>query len=116
MSASLLVRVLRAAVDEGANRPALLAAVGIDAIRLRNPLARFSSQIALRFFAALQRHFGDPAITLRIRKKAATQNFSDLGYATGLAANLAAVIDGAVRCQRSRNTPPATRVPAIVKG
>ena len=104
MSASLLVRVLRAAVDEGANRPALLAAVGIDAIRLRNPLARFSSQIALRFFAALQRHFGDPAITLRIGKKAATQNFSDLGYATGLAANLAAAIHGAVRIQPLRHT------------
>ena len=26
------------------------------------------------------------------------------------------VIDGLVRCGRSRNTPPATRVPTIVKG
>jgi hypothetical protein len=26
------------------------------------------------------------------------------------------VIDGQVRCQRSRNTPPATKVPVLVKG
>jgi enamidase len=26
------------------------------------------------------------------------------------------VIDGQVKCQRSRNTPPATRIPTIVKG
>jgi enamidase len=26
------------------------------------------------------------------------------------------VIDGSVRCQRSRNTPPATEIPALVKG
>ena len=26
------------------------------------------------------------------------------------------VIDGQIKCQRSRNTPPATRVPALVKG
>jgi enamidase len=26
------------------------------------------------------------------------------------------VIDGIVRCQRSRNTPPATEVPVLLKG
>ena len=26
------------------------------------------------------------------------------------------VIDGQIKCQRSRNTPPATRIPAIIKG
>jgi enamidase len=26
------------------------------------------------------------------------------------------VIDGIVRCGRSRNTPPATEVPVVVKG
>ena len=26
------------------------------------------------------------------------------------------VIDGQVKCQRSRNTPPATRIPTIIKG
>jgi AraC-like DNA-binding protein len=104
ISANLLVRVLRAAVDEGANRNALLDAVGIDAVRLRNPLSRFSNQIALRFFASLERHFADPAITLRIGERASMQNFSDLGYATRLAANLAAVIDANIRLQTLRQT------------
>lgn len=26
------------------------------------------------------------------------------------------VIDGQIRCQRSRNTPPATRIPTIIEG
>ena len=104
MSASLLIRVLRAAVEEGASRPALLAAVGIDAVRLRNPLNRFSSQIALRFFAALERHFSDPAITLRIGEKAGMQNFSDFGYTSRLANNLAAVIGVNIQIQTLRQT------------
>jgi AraC-like DNA-binding protein len=104
MSAVLLVRVLRAAVDEGVNRAALLDAVGIDAVRLRNPLSRFSSQIALRFFASLERHYNDPAITLKIGERAAMQNFSDLGYATRLSPNLAAVIDANVQIQILRQS------------
>ncbi len=104
MSASLLVRILRAAANEGANRTQLLATVGIDPVRLRNPLSRFSSAIALRFFVALERHFGDPAITLRIGEKASMQNFSDLGYSTRLAPNLAAVIDANIRIQALRQT------------
>lgn len=104
ISASLLVRVLRAAADEGASRTQLLATVGIDPVRLRNPLSRFSSAIALRFFVALEKQFGDPAITLRIGEKASTQNFSDLGFATRLAPNLAAVIDANIRLQALRHT------------
>lgn len=104
MSASLLVRVLRAAVDEGASRSAMLDAVGIDAVRLRNPLNRFSSQIALRFFTALERHFSDPAITLRIGQKAGMQNFSDFGYTSRLAANLAEVISVNIQIQALRQT------------
>ena len=104
MSASLLVRVLRAAVDEGANRSALLEAVGIDAVRLRNPLNRFSSQIALRFFTALERHFSDPAITLRIGEIAGMQNFSDFGYTSRLAANLAEVISINIQIQALRQS------------
>jgi AraC-like DNA-binding protein len=104
MSASLLVRIVRAATDEGASRSKLLTAVGIDPVRLRNPLSRFSSIIALRFFAALEKQFGHPAITLRIGEKASMQNFSDLGYATRLAPNLAAVIDANIRIQTLRQT------------
>jgi AraC-like DNA-binding protein len=102
MSAALLVRMLRGAVAEGGDRRALLAGVGINNERLRNPLSRVSSQLVLRFFAVLERQFGDPAITLRIGEKASMQNFSDFGYATRLEANLAAVIEANIRIQLLR--------------
>ena len=104
MSASLLVRIMRAAENEGVGRNHLLATVGIDPVRLRNPLNRFSSAIALRFFATLEKHFADPAIALRIGEKASMQNFSDLGYSTRLAPNLAAVIQANIRIQSLRQT------------
>ena len=106
VSASLLVRVVRAAVDEGASRNDLLAAVGIDSVRLRNPLNRFSSQIALRFFAALERFFADPAIALRIGEYAGMQNFSDFGYSSRLAENLASVISIHTQIQQHRHIRP----------
>ncbi len=102
MSASLLVRIVRAAVAEGGDRRVMLAAVGIDEARLRNPLSRLSSQIVLRFFNMLEHHFNDPSVHLRIGEKASMQNFSDLGYATRLEANLASVIEANVRIQLLR--------------
>lgn len=102
MSASLLVRIVRAAVAEGGDRRAMLAAVGIDEARLRNPLSRLSSQIVLRFFKMLEQHFKDPSVHLRIGEKASMQNFSDLGYATRLEANLASVIEANIGIQLLR--------------
>jgi AraC-like DNA-binding protein len=102
MSASLLVRIVRAAVAEGGDRRAMLKAVGIDEARLRNPLSRLSSHLALRFFAMLEQHFKDPSVHLRIGEKASMQNFSDLGYATRLEANLASVIEANIRIQMLR--------------
>jgi AraC-like DNA-binding protein len=104
MSASLLVRVVRAAVAEGANRPALLASLGISDERLRNPLSRISSHIATRFFVTLEKHFDDPAIALLIGEKSSMQNFSDLGYATRLAPNLAAVLEANILIQPLRQS------------
>ena len=102
MSASLTVRILRAAVAEGGNRREILAAIGLDDIRLRNPLSRISWQVALRFFRILQTHFNDPAIHLRLGEKAAMQNFSDIGYATRLETDLASVIKAHVQLQPLR--------------
>jgi AraC-like DNA-binding protein len=102
MSASLLVRIVRAAAADGGDRRAILAAVGIDEARLRNPLSRLSSSLALRFFKVLEQHFNDPSVHLRIGEKASMQNFSDFGYATRLEANLASVIEANVRIQLLR--------------
>lgn len=115
MSANQLVRVLRAAVDEGGNRASLLDAVGIVGEKLRNPLSRFSSQIALRLFAALERHFDDPAIALRLGEKSAIQNFSDFGYATRLSPNLASVIEANIDIQALRQTMFRTEFDANAK-
>lgn len=115
ISANQLVRVLRAAVDEGGNRATLLDAVGINGVRLRNPLSRFSSQIAVRLFTALERHFADPAIALRIGEKSTIQNFSDFGYATRLSPNLAAVIAANIEIQALRQTMFRTEFDADVK-
>lgn len=102
MSASLLVRIVRAAVAEGADKRALLAAAGIDERRLRNPLSRLSSALTMRFFAVLEQYFGNPAMALRIGEKAGTQNFSDIGYSALLQANLASVIEANVGIQKLR--------------
>lgn len=104
MSASLLVRVLRAAMAEGADKRALLSAAGIEEHRLRNPLSRLSSRLTLRFFAVLEQYFRDPAIILRVGDKTSMQNFSDLGYATRLEANLASVIEANIAIQSLRQT------------
>ncbi|HEV7233432.1 MAG TPA: AraC family transcriptional regulator ligand-binding domain-containing protein, partial [Sphingorhabdus sp.] len=102
MSANLLVRLLRGATDIGGDRRAILAALALDEAALRNPLSRLSSHVALHFLSTLERHFGDPAVLLRVGEKAAMQNFSDLGYATRLEANLAAVIQANVSIQMLR--------------
>jgi AraC-like DNA-binding protein len=116
ISAILLVRILRAAIQEGYSRPALLAAIGVDDARLRNPLNRFSSQVALKFFAYLERQTGNPAIALTIGEKASMQNFSDLGYASRLGANLGAVIEANVALQMLFKTvyDPGAKPPTLV--
>lgn len=119
ISANLLTRIFRAAVAEGASRPSLLASIGLNEARLRNPLNRLSSQVALRTFRVLERHFADPAITLRIGQQATMQNFSDLGYATRLSNNLATVIDANIRIQILRQNmvttsfAPAAKPPTL---
>lgn len=102
MSASLAVRILRAAVAEGGNRREILSAIGLDDIRLRNPLSRISWQVAIRFFKVLQIHFDDPAVHLRLGERASMQNFSDFGYATRLETDLASVIKAHVQLQPLR--------------
>ena len=120
ISASLLNRILRAAVAKGASRSSLLASIGLDEARLRNPLNRMSSQIGLRTFRVLERHFVDPAISLTIGETAAPQNFSDIGFATRLSNNLATVIDANIQLQILRQNmvkttfDPTAKPPTLV--
>ncbi len=102
MSANLLVRLLRGAVALGGDQRAIVSALGLEEANLRNPLSRFSSQMALRFLSMLEQHFGDSAVLLRVGDKAAMQNFSDIGYATRLEPNLASVIQANISIQTLR--------------
>jgi AraC-like DNA-binding protein len=104
MSASLVVRILRAAVAAGGNRREILAVIGLDDARLRNPLSRISAQVAIRFFKILQTHFDDPAVHLRLGEKAVVQNFSDFGYAARFETDLASVITAHAGLQPLRQT------------
>jgi AraC-like DNA-binding protein len=115
MSANLLVRLLRGATAIGGDQRAILAATGIEEPALRNPLTRLSSQLAMRFLSTLERQFGDPSVLLRVGEKAAMQNFSDLGYATRLEANLAAVIQGNIAIQTLRQNMFRTELDTTAK-
>ncbi len=115
VSANLLVRLLRGAVALGGDKRAIIMATGIDESALRNPLGRFSAQLALRFLASIEQHFGDPAILLRVGDNAEMQNFSDFGYATRLEANLASVIATNIHIQKLRQTMFATSIDLSAK-
>jgi AraC-like DNA-binding protein len=115
MSANLLVRLLRGAVAIGGDQRAILAATGVDEPALRNPLSRLSSHLAMRFLSTLEQHFHDPSILLRVGEKASMQNFSDLGYATRLEANLAAVIQGNIAIQGLRQNMFRTELDVTAK-
>lgn len=115
MSANLAVRILRAAVAEGGDRRALLAATGLDETRLRNPFSRISAPAAIRFFKMLQSHFNDPAVHLRLGETAGMQNFSDFGFATRLATDLGSVINAHIHIQALRQTMVKTRFSASGK-
>lgn len=104
ISANLLFRLLRGAVALGGNQHAIVVALGIEDASLRNPLNRLSSHMALRFLATLEQHFGEPSVLLRVGEKAEMQNFSDLGYATRLEANLASAIAANISIQSLRQT------------
>jgi AraC-like DNA-binding protein len=115
MSANLLIRLLRGAVGLGGDQRTILAAVGIDEAALRNPLSRLSSHMALRFLLTLEQHFNDPSILLRVGEKASMQNFSDLGYATRLEANLASVIQANISIQTLRQNMFRTQLDLSAK-
>lgn len=115
MGANLLVRLLRGAAAIGGDQRAILAATGIDETALRNPLARLSSHLAMRFLSTLEQQFRDPSILLRVGEKASMQNFSDLGYATRLEANLAAVIQGNIAIQGLRQNMFRTELDLVAK-
>lgn len=102
VSASMIGRVLKAAVSRGANRPALLDTIGISDSVIRNQLARLPGQLLNRLLTAVEAQLGNPAATLEIGRDSGPRCFSDLGYATRLLPTLYDVIDANVSMQELR--------------
>ena len=102
VSAALVNRIIRGAVNLGASRPALISVLGFNEARLRNPVNRMAWQLAERLFTALEKQFDDPAIILRIGDVVISHSFSDFGYAAKFAPNLAAIIEANCQIQAIR--------------
>jgi AraC-like DNA-binding protein len=108
VATSLIGRIVRGAVELGANRLALLRHIGIDEARLRNPLGRMPGPVLLHLFAYLIREFNDPLIVIRLGQFSAPRNFSDPGYVTRLSINLGTVITANVALQGARQKMVST--------
>lgn len=102
MAANLVSRILRTAVADGVDRREIISALRLDEARLRNPLSRIPADVAAQFFRLLQKNFDDPAVHLRLGEKAAMRNFSDMGYVTQLATDLASVFKAHIQIQSIR--------------
>jgi AraC-like DNA-binding protein len=102
VSAALVNRIIRGAVNLGASRPVLISVLGFNEARLRNPVNRMAWQLVERLFSELEKQFEDPAAVLRLGDAVIAQSFSDIGYLTRLAPNLAAVIEANCQVQAIR--------------
>ena len=102
VSANFIDRVLRGAVQMGASRPKLLAAIHLQNASLRNPIGRASRTVLINLFAAMERDFGDPAIGMRIAAAAKPACFSDLGYVAFFAPTVAEMLKTTLDIQGHR--------------
>lgn len=101
-SANLVGRVIAAAIARGANRPALIEAVGIREPAIRNQLLRIPGDTLNRLLNAIEMQLGNPAVTLEIGRDSRPRCFSDIGYATRLLPTLYDVLNENVRMQALR--------------
>ncbi len=102
ISAALVNRIIRGAVELGASRPVLISVLGFHEARLRNPVNRMAWPLVERLFLELEKQFDDRAAVLRLGDAAIASSFSDIGYITRLAPNLADVIDANCQIQAIR--------------
>ncbi|MBP6379603.1 MAG: AraC family transcriptional regulator ligand-binding domain-containing protein [Sphingorhabdus sp.] len=101
-SANLIGRAITAAVTLGANRPALLEAVGINEATIRNQLSRVPGVVLNRLLMAIEIQLEKPAAVLEIGRDSWPRCFSDIGFATRLLPTLFDVIDANVQMQELR--------------
>ena len=101
-SANLIGRAITAAVGLGAQRPALLEAVGISEATIRNQLNRVPGVVLNQLLVAIEQQLGKPAAALEIGRDSRPRCFSDIDFSTRLLPTLFDVIDANVRMQELR--------------
>lgn len=109
VSANFIDRILRGAVNMGASRPRLLAAIHVADAALRNPIGRMSRHVLVNLFSAIEREFGDRAAGMRLANTARPGCFSDLGFIALFAANVGEIIAETVSIQGFRQNVWHTR-------
>jgi AraC-like DNA-binding protein len=102
VGANFIDRLVRGAVNMGASRPRLLAAIHVQDAPLRNPIGRLSRQVMVSLFSAIEREFGDPAAGIRLANAARPGCFSDLGFIALFAANVGDMVGDTVNIQGFR--------------
>jgi AraC-like DNA-binding protein len=102
VATTMVNRVVRAGIDLGINRLAIMNEIGLGEARLRNPLSWVAGPVLLRLFGSISRKLDDPLAPLRLGQYAGPRNFSDPGYATRLAGNLAGMIYANAELQATR--------------
>ena len=110
VGANFVDRVLRSAVNAGASRPRLLAAIHVTDASLRNPVGRVPRAVLVNLFAAIEREFRDPAMSARLATMARPACFSDLGYIALFAPTVGDILGGTVDIQQLRQNVWRTRL------
>jgi AraC-like DNA-binding protein len=100
---------MRGAVNMGASRPRLLAAVHVPDASLRNPIGRFSRPVLVNLLSAIERELADPAAGMRLANAARPGCFSDLGFIAVFSGSIGDIIAETVNIQGFRQNVWHTR-------
>lgn len=102
VSTNFIDRILRGAVQLGASRPKILAAIHMQDALLRNPIGRAQRTVLVDLFAAIERELGDPSVGMRIAIAAKPACFSDLGFVAFFAPTVGEMLQTTVAIQGFR--------------
>lgn len=102
VAVNLILRVLRAAVENGASRPVLIERLGVSEASLRHPLARLPGTMLVRLIEIIDEELADPASVLRVAFAARPSCFSDIGFISRYSDDLRSVLETNIRNQTLR--------------
>jgi AraC-like DNA-binding protein len=103
VAANFLDRLVRGAVDLGASRPKILAAIHVSDAALRNPIGRLASPVLANLFAAIETELKDPAAAMKMAGYARPHSFSDFGVIALFSANVGQMLADTIHIQAFRH-------------